>query len=97
MGFFESKSVRTLRQELVAAHVACGMANKLPPEQQARIASTAPREIAAATRIVAESGKRDVARAILTQKLTDPPKSCPAGISWQKIIQAGFDELGDGT
>ena len=58
---------------------------------------TAPREIAAATRIVAASGKSDVARAILTQKLTNPPKSCPAGISWQEIIQAGFDELGDGS
>jgi hypothetical protein len=93
MGFFESKSIRSLHQELIAAHVACAMAIKLPPAQQARIAATAPREIAGAARAAAQSGKGEAARLMLARKMTDPPKACPTGITWEQIIQAGLNEL----
>jgi len=93
MGTFEPRSLRALRQELGAAYVACTMAPKLPPEQQEKIASTVPREIAAAARTAAAAGKGDKARMILARRLADPPKGCPRGTSWEKMLQAGFDGL----
>jgi len=69
------------------------MSPTLPPDQQAKIASTVPREIAAAARAAAVAGKRDEALSILTRRLADPPKACPTGTSWEEILQAGFDGL----
>jgi hypothetical protein len=69
------------------------MAPRLPREQQAKIASTVPRDIAWAARIAVDAGKRDAARSILAQRLADPPKACPAGTSWAEILQPGFDGL----
>jgi hypothetical protein len=94
MRVFEPRSIRALRHELGAAHVACAMAPKLPREQQEKIATTVPREIAAAARAAAAAGKGDVARSILTQRLADPPKACPTGTSWEDILRPGFDGLG---
>jgi hypothetical protein len=93
VGVFEPRSLRALRLELGAAHVACAMAPKLPPEQQAKIASTAPRDIAAAAIAAAAAGKGEAALSILARRLADPPKACPAGISWEEILQPGFDGL----
>src|SRR5579863_270516 len=93
MGVFEPRSLRTLRQELGAAYVACTMAPKLPPDQQARIAATAPRVIAEAARAAAAAGKSDAARSLLARRLADPPKACPTGASWDQILQPGFDGL----
>ena len=93
MGVFEPKTIRALRLELGAAHVACAMAPRLPPDQQAKIATIVPREIGAAARAAAAAGKREAARAILARRLADPPKACPSGTSWEKILQPGFDGL----
>ena len=93
MGVFEPRTIRALRMELGAAHVACAMAPKLPPDQQEKIACTVPREIAAAARAAAAAGRRDAARQILDRRLADPPKACPRGTTWEKILQAGFDGL----
>jgi hypothetical protein len=93
MGIFEPKSLRSLRHELRAAHVACTMAPKLPHEQQAKIASTVPREIASAAKAAVAAGKGEAARSILAQRLADPPKACPTGTSWEEILRPGFNGL----
>jgi hypothetical protein len=93
MGVFEPRSLRTLRQELGAAYVACTMAPKLPPDQQARIAATVPRVIAEAARAAAAAGKSEAARSLLARRLADPPKACPTGASWDEILRPGFDGL----
>jgi hypothetical protein len=69
------------------------MSPKLPPDQQAKIASTVPREIAAAVRAATAAGKGEAARSILDRRLADPPKACPTGTSWEKLLQPGFDGL----
>jgi hypothetical protein len=93
MKVFEPKSIRALRLELGAAYVACTMAPTLPQEQRVKIATTLPVMIGEAARAAAAAGKGDVARGILARRLADPPKASPTGTSWEKILQAGFDNL----
>ena len=93
MGLFEPKVLRNLRAELVAANAACAASRTLPLDHQARIALTAPREIAAAAKAAAAAGQSPAARKLLMEKLESPPTACPVGTTWDEIIQAGIATL----
>jgi uncharacterized lipoprotein YbaY len=93
MALFQGKTMKQLRAELAAAHTACALAPTLSAEHQSKIATTAPREVAAAAKAASAAGQAADARVLLTERLAHPPTACPTGTSWDQIIQAGLNEL----
>lgn len=93
MPLFQPKTIKNLRLEIMAARLACAAPPNAAPDHQARIAATAPREVAAAAKAAAKAGQADAARALLNEELDKPPEACPAGTTWVEIIQGGIGSL----
>jgi hypothetical protein len=93
MGLFQPKTVKDLRIEIVAAHMALSMSSDLPPDHQARIAVTAPSEVATAAAAAAAAGHGIAAKQMLIEQRSRAPRFCPAGTTWLEVIQAGLDAV----
>lgn len=93
MALFQPKALKDLRSEIAAAHAACSLSSRGGAAQQAKVAATAPKEIAAAARAAAKAGHAEAARDMLTSQRSHPPAACPAGITWGAIIDAGLAAL----